>query len=136
MLAPASHLAGPNLTPETFRDGMFRRPPIDRADHRRRPRSRGATTRGPADYNDQDDATASWWDPDATGPDETGERGQGHVPRYVDGGKRYLPSEWPTEPEACSIRRARSRSTTEVPDPAPETTRRAGLPPPHRANRQ
>ena len=44
-----------------------------------------------------DDATAVWWDPDATGKDEAGNEGTGML-RYVDGGRRYLPGEWPTDP--------------------------------------
>ena len=37
-----------------------------------------------------------WWDPDATGLDEIRKEGTGMY-QYVDGGKRYLPGEWPTE---------------------------------------
>lgn len=43
-----------------------------------------------------DDYTLIWWDPDATGPDEIRQQGQGMY-QYVDGGVRYLPGEWPTE---------------------------------------
>ena len=43
-----------------------------------------------------DDATAWWWDPEATGEDETGNEGTGMI-RYVDGGTRYLPGDWPDE---------------------------------------
>ena len=41
------------------------------------------------DYNDADDATAIWWDPDATGQDEAGNEGTGMI-RYVDR-RRALP---------------------------------------------
>ena len=49
------------------------------------------------DRNSTDDATAIWWDPDATGKDEAGNEGTGQIV-YVDGGHRYLPGEWPTDP--------------------------------------
>jgi hypothetical protein len=48
------------------------------------------------DYNGVDDATVFWWDATATGPDENGREGTGMM-KFVDGGKRYLPGEWPTE---------------------------------------
>jgi hypothetical protein len=43
-----------------------------------------------------DDATAIWWDPKATGPDEIRKQGTGMY-QFVDGGKRYLAGAWPTE---------------------------------------
>jgi hypothetical protein len=49
------------------------------------------------DYSGIDDFTAIWWDPAATGPDEIRKEGTG-MWQYVDGGTRYLPGEWPTEP--------------------------------------
>ncbi len=88
---------GPNLTPETFRDALF-------ADAGTIP----AITQpfltygdkgywgGVTDYQGVDDATAFWWDPNATGIDEIRREGTGMY-QYVDGGKRYLPGEWPTE---------------------------------------
>jgi hypothetical protein len=48
------------------------------------------------DYNGVDDATVFWWDAAATGPDENGREGTGLM-KFVDGGKRYLPGEWPSE---------------------------------------
>ncbi len=48
------------------------------------------------DYQGVDDGTIIWWDPTATGPDEIRKDGTGMY-QYVDGGKRYLPGEWPTE---------------------------------------
>jgi hypothetical protein len=92
-------LAGPDLTPETYRDGMFRFPPISgqiTAAHV----SWGNKLWPPGlkpDYNDADDATAFWWDPTATGKDEAGNQGTGMLAN-VDGGKRYLPGDWPTDP--------------------------------------
>ncbi|MFM8564410.1 MAG: ABC transporter substrate-binding protein [Acidimicrobiia bacterium] len=48
------------------------------------------------DYNGIDDATLFWWDAEATGPDENRKDGTGML-FYVDGGRRYLPGEWPSE---------------------------------------
>ena len=48
------------------------------------------------DYQGIDDTTILWWDPTATGPDEIQREGTGMY-QFVDGGKRYLPGEWPTE---------------------------------------
>ena len=42
-----------------------------------------------------DDATEIWWDRAARGEDELSNNGRG-LYRYVSGGKRYLPGEWPT----------------------------------------
>jgi hypothetical protein len=93
------HLAGPHLTPETFKEGMFRFPPISgyvTATH-----TSWGTRLWPKDlspdYNDSDDAAAIWWDPNATGKDEAGNDGKGMLVD-VDGGKRYLPGDWPKTP--------------------------------------
>jgi len=91
------HMAGPKLTPETFRDGLFAYPPT------------GGSPTSPQlsfgehgffeqpDHNGVDDMQVIWWDVDATGKDEQGEEGTGMM-RYADGGKRYLPTEMPDEP--------------------------------------
>lgn len=88
---------GPNLTAETFRDALFASPGTIQAI------SQPFLTYGDkgywggvADYQGVDDATAFWWDPTATGLDEIRREGTGMY-QYVDGGKRYLPGEWPTE---------------------------------------
>jgi hypothetical protein len=86
------HLAGPHLTPETFRDGLFADPP-----------SGGLPTAPQVSYGDHgvfdapdhlavDDMTEIWWDADATGPDEQAVEGTGMM-RYANGGARYLPGE-------------------------------------------
>lgn len=103
MYAPTSiffiglHLAGPKLDPTTFRNGLFSYPPS----------GGGITTPlmswgdhgiwGFTDWSPFDDATEVWWDGAVRGPDETGADGQGMY-RYVDGGRRYLPGQWPTRP--------------------------------------
>lgn len=85
--------AGPDLTPETFRDGLFSREPTPNAitqaslsfgDHGLWPYD---------DYNGVDDMVEVWWDPEAEGPDEIRKEGTGMY-RYVDGGKRYFPGDW------------------------------------------
>jgi hypothetical protein len=91
------HMAGPALTPETFRDGLFAYPPS------------GGTAVSPrisfgdhgyheaTDYLGVDDMGEIWYDVDATGLDEQGNEGTGMI-RYVDGGRRYLPGEMPEDP--------------------------------------
>jgi hypothetical protein len=49
------------------------------------------------DPNGLDNAGILWWDPNATGEDETGVVGKGMY-RLVDGGKRYVPGGWPSDP--------------------------------------
>lgn len=91
--------AGPNLTPETYRDGLFEAPTVPPG--LTNPEvSFGDKGLWPFDdYTALDDMTEIWWDPDATGPDERGEEGQGMY-RYVEGGLRYAPGAWPdTEPD-------------------------------------
>lgn len=92
------HLAGPDLTPQSFERGLFRFPanaPGKTYSHQ----SWGAELWGRVDHNSSDDTTAIWWDPDATGEDEAGNEGTGMM-RYVDGGTRFLPGEWPAQPIA------------------------------------
>ena len=93
------HLAGPKLTPETFREGLYHLPPI-------KPGPLGLNTivtygdHGFWDGTDPaglDNAGILYWDPEATGPDETGAEGKGMY-RLVDGGKRYTHGKWPTTP--------------------------------------
>ncbi len=52
-----------------------------------------------SDYNGIDDLAEIWWDPEAEGPDELNREGTGMY-RYVDGGQRYLPGDWPDSPPA------------------------------------
>lgn len=90
------HLAGPNLTPDTFRDGHFSFLP------RTGYQSRMSINYGPSEWWDfdsyvlGDDFVEIWWDPDAEGPDERGVEGVGMM-RYSNDGKRYLPGEWDDE---------------------------------------
>ena len=84
------HLAGPNLTPETFAAGCFNAPPAG-GTHCDCVMSPGVSfgERGFVDwidYSANDDMTEKWWKLDP-------ETGRG---KYVaaNGGKRYLPNEW------------------------------------------
>jgi hypothetical protein len=97
ILMTGIHQAGPNLTPETFRDGLFAYPPtggkpttprLSWGDH--------DLFRAP-DFNAVDDMQVIWWDPDAEGPDEQGKDGKGMM-MSADGGRRYLPGEMPHTP--------------------------------------
>jgi len=90
------HLAGPNLTPQTFEAGLFRAPivgggpttvTISRGHHGLWPGT---------DLGGIDDATEIWWNPTASGVDEVGHNGTG-LWEYVDGGKRYRLGQFPSQ---------------------------------------
>ena len=99
---PGIHLAGPELTPETFRDGLFRYPPsgggptevqISRGDHGVWPDT---------DLGGSDDATVIWFDPTAEGEDEVGNQGTG-LYRYANGGQRYTLGNFPDSLEEAGL---------------------------------
>lgn len=96
------HMAGPELTPETFRDGLLRIPPagggptqvhVSRGDHDIWPEF---------DWGGSDDLALIWWDPEATGEDEVGGEGEGMY-RYANGGQRYLLGEMPESIEEAGL---------------------------------
>lgn len=97
------HMAGPNLRPETFRDGMFNYPPTGGGTisprisfgNNRLFTSESLDYR--TDYLAVDDMAEVWWDADAVGPDEIGNEGTG-MWRFANGGRRYLPGEMPDSP--------------------------------------
>jgi len=91
------HLAGPHLTPETFRDGLFNYPPTGGSPTAPRLSFGDNGLFRDTDYQGVDDLGVIWWDADATGKDERGAEGVGMM-RYADGGKRYLPGEMPSKP--------------------------------------
>ena len=91
------HLAGPNLTPESFRDGLFQRYPRKDPGKTYSSVGWGEDLWGRADYNSSDDTGAFWWDPDEPGEDETGNAGTG-MKRFILEGGRFLPGEWPEDP--------------------------------------
>jgi len=88
--------AGPNLTHEGFRDALFRNPPTQRA--LTAPSlsygDKGIWPGVTKDFQGIDDVTTIWWDPDAVGRDELRREAAG-MWQFVDGGRRYLPGEWP-----------------------------------------
>ncbi|MEY2459985.1 MAG: hypothetical protein QOG30_1815 [Acidimicrobiaceae bacterium] len=90
--------AGPNLTADSFRQGLFFGAPSD---------ARSLTAPGITygnhglypgrdDYYGIDDFVEVWWDPNATGPDEVRKDGKGLI-QFVDGGKRYRLGEWTSD---------------------------------------
>lgn len=91
------HMAGPDLTPQTFRDGLFAYPPSGGTPTSPRISFGDHGLFGAPDYNAVDDMQVVWWDAKATGTDEQGAEGTGMM-AYADGGKRYLPGEMPSTP--------------------------------------
>ena len=123
--------AGPNLTVESFRDGMFAG---------QTPEFRGVTEQvitfgnedvwpnlgdylANEDYQGIDDMTELWWDPTVEGADEIRKPGVGMY-RYVDGGKRYLPGEWTDELKVFD-----EEGTSTVYDDLPEGEELPDVPP-------
>jgi hypothetical protein len=99
---PGVQLAGPELTPETFRDGLYRYPPsgggptevqVSRGDHGVWPDS---------DWGGYDDAGIIWFDPAAEGEDEVGNEGVG-LYRYANGGQRYTLGNFPDSVEEAGL---------------------------------
>jgi hypothetical protein len=84
------HLAGPVLTPETFRDGLFSLKPV--AGHQTEfGVSYGEDLWPWPDYTGADDVTEIWWDPDVLDPTELTEvRG---MYRYTDAARRFGPGQ-------------------------------------------
>ena len=87
---------GPDLTAQNFQKALFAGAPTPHAI------TQPSLSYGHhgiwvgTDYGGVDDATEVWWNPSISGPDELGRSGTG-LYEYVDGGKRYLPGQWPTE---------------------------------------
>jgi len=109
---------GPNLTHDTWRDALFHYPTTPSAI------SQPSLSWGEhgiwpdPDYLGIDDGTLFWWNPTATGPDEIRREGTGMY-EFVDGGKRYLPGEWPTEDKLFDPDGAVSIYTTRPPGETP-----------------
>jgi len=101
------HMAGPNLSPQTFKDGLFNYPPsgggatnpqVSYGDHgyfKMIPPGQCTATAPRPDYLGSDDVTEIWWDANATGPDEQGKTDKKGMWRYANNGKRYLPGQMP-----------------------------------------
>ena len=111
-------LAGPELTPESFRDGLFRYPPS----------GGGPTTPllswgdhgiwSGTDYGGGDDASIIWWDPEAESIDEVGNTGVGSY-RFANGGARYTLGNFPASAEEAGLFDVES-SEVQIFDPPPE----------------
>jgi Periplasmic binding protein len=99
MLFDGLQTAGPKLTPDNFRAGMYGIAPPTNADAT----IATVTTFGDHgfwngnDPNGLDNAGILWWNPNARGEDETGIVGNGMY-ELVDGGKRYPGGKWPSTP--------------------------------------
>jgi hypothetical protein len=79
------------------------------------------------DWGGIDDMTLIWWDPTATGEDETGNEGTGMY-RYANGGERYTIGNMPTSIEETGLFDVESSVT--VYDEVPEGDRPPDYPPP------
>jgi len=81
-------MAGPHLTPATYRAGMYAYP------------ASGGVPAAPLKFFTPDNPMAIkdfaevYWDPNANGPDEIGNNGPGLLMKS-DGGRRYRLGEWP-----------------------------------------
>jgi len=83
------HGAGPNLNPQTFEQGMYAFPEVGgwpSTSHLFFTREKPWALQ---------DRTEIFWDPTGYGPDEINKQGPG-IMLKANGGKRYLPGEWPT----------------------------------------
>jgi hypothetical protein len=109
-IALGIYMAGPKLTPETFKAGLFHLPGagggpttahVSYGDHGYF-KMLNPDTCQPADprpdYLGTDDMTEIFWDANAQGPDEQGKSDKPGMYRYVAGGKRYLPGQMPNTP--------------------------------------
>jgi hypothetical protein len=96
LLARGATMAGPKLTPQSFRDGLFRYPPSG-GDPINPEQSWGKHGFWPfTDFNGSEDAAMLWWDPNASGEDEVGQVANG-LYRAADGGKRYSRGKFPAK---------------------------------------
>jgi hypothetical protein len=125
-LARGIMLAGPKLTPQTFRDGLFRYPPSG-GDAINPQQSWGKHGVWPStDYNGTEDAGMLWWDPTAVGEDEIRQVGSG-LYRYADGAKRYVRGKFPPKGQGGLFDVATSVTIFEQ---LPATAPRPDYPPP------
>lgn len=111
------HLAGPELTPESFRDGLYRYPvsgggptevQTSRGDH--------GVWEG-EDRGGSDDVAIIWFDTEAEGEDEVGNQDVGMY-RYAKGGERYTIGNLPESAEEAGLFDVESSVTVfdEVPE--------------------
>ena len=86
LLALGIHLAGPNLTPESFEAGMF--------SYQGASGPRGYWSFGPGDYTPTDDFREIWWDPDRI----SAQNNEPGAWVQVNGGQRWFADTIPTGP--------------------------------------
>lgn len=87
---------GPSLTPGNLKKALFAAP-VTKSNPIKVSTAYGNHGIWPtADYAGTDDNTQIWWNSTVVGPDSYGHVGAG-LYEFVDGGKRYLPSQWPTQ---------------------------------------
>jgi hypothetical protein len=98
LLFTGIHLAGPALSPASFRDGLNRYPVSGSGAVTQVQRSWGQHGIWPFfDWTGFDNTAEVWWDPDAQGSDEIGNEGGGQY-QWVHGGRRYAIGDWPRHP--------------------------------------
>ena len=123
------HMAGPELTPETFRDGLLRLPVVGGGPTVPQV-SRGEHDVWPEfDWGGIDDVGILWWDPAATGPDEVGAEGTGMY-RYAKGGQRYTLGELPGSPDEAGLFDIESSATVHAETPPEDEVPDYPPPPP------
>jgi hypothetical protein len=110
-------MAGEDLTPESFGEGL-RRLPIAGGGPTRQQVSYGDHGVWPEfDYGSSDDISIIWWDPRAEGIDEIGQQGFGMY-RFANGGKRYTIGHLPKSLDEAGLfdDAASAVQLTELPD--------------------
>jgi len=119
-------MAGPKLTPQSFRDGLFRYPPSG-GDPINPQQSWGKHGVWPfTDFYGSDDIGMLWWDPTAVGQDEIRNVGNG-LYRYADGGKRYTRGKIPAKGQGGLFDTA---SSVTIFESIPPSVPRPDYPPP------
>jgi hypothetical protein len=100
--AAGLQLAGPNLSPTTFRNALFNMAPAGGNWCHPSCDTLSGDSFGyhlafypGAKYVDVDDFSEKWWNPNQTGSDEIGVSQPG-VYEVVNGGERYAPGQWPS----------------------------------------
>jgi hypothetical protein len=135
------HMAGADLRPQTFAQGLFNypesgggvtSPQISFGDHGYFELDPGegedcSSAEPRLDYLATDDVTEIWWDAESTGLDEQGNSGTGMV-RYADGGHRYLPGSMTDEELGAFV----EEGSITVVDEVPVDQRPPEYPPPAR----
>jgi hypothetical protein len=112
------HMAGPDLTPQTFENGWFRYP-VSGGTPTIPKVSRGHHGLWPGtDVGGTDDTGLIWWNPNAEGQDEVGKVGKG-LYEYTAMGKRWTYNQMPTTDPGLFDPAKSVTIFTKVPDPPP-----------------